>query len=123
MGQAGNAGVVGGAHGAGGVVWFAVPRGGAEPAARRPAARRPAGQARRGPLAAWRRWRGGAQARRDRASLARSAVVAELARELPDEDFGEHLEDSVALYHGGSKPYAEEAEYLDLVEDALDRVG
>ncbi|SCE37342.1 hypothetical protein GA0115236_151626, partial [Streptomyces sp. IgraMP-1] len=63
------------------------------------------------------------QARRDRALLARSAVVAELARELPDEDFGEYLEDAVALYRDGSKPYAEEAEYLDLVADALDRVG
>lgn len=29
----------------------------------------------------------------------------------------------MALYRDGSKPYAEEAEYLDLVADALDRVG
>ncbi|MBF4136101.1 MULTISPECIES: hypothetical protein [Streptomyces] len=104
-------GAVGGAYGAGGVFWFAVERAEAAPAVRR------------GPLAAWRRWRGGAQARRDRALLARSAAVAELARELPDEDFGEYLEDAVALYRDGSKPYAEEAEYLDLVADALDRVG
>ncbi|MGW8946907.1 hypothetical protein [Streptomyces koyangensis] len=111
MGHAASTGTVGGAYGAGGVVWFAVERAGAGPAVRR------------GPLAAWRRWRGEAQARRDRALLARSAVVAELARELPDEDFGEYLEDAVALYRDGSKPHAEEAEYFDLVEDALDRVG
>ncbi|ALM41048.1 hypothetical protein GA0115250_128647 [Streptomyces sp. BvitLS-983] len=111
MGHAMSTGAVGGAYGAGGVFWFAVERAEAAPAGRR------------GPLAAWRRWRGGAQARRDRALLARSAVVAELARELPDEDFGEYLEDAVALYRDGSKPYAEEAEYLDLVADALDRVG
>lgn len=111
MGHAMSTGAVGGAYGAGGVVWFAVGRAEAAPAVRR------------GPLAAWRRWRGGAQARRDRALLARSVVVAELARELPDEDFGEYLEDSVALYRDGSKPHAEETEYFDLVEDALDRVG
>ncbi|WP_436737250.1 hypothetical protein [Streptomyces sp. BBFR102] len=111
MGHAQRVGAVGGAYGADGVAWSALSRAGSGRAGRR------------GPLAVWRRWRDGARPRRDRALLARSAVVAELARDLPDEDFGEYLEDSVALYRDGSKPCAEEAEYLELVEDALDRVG
>lgn len=117
MGHAGSA-----VGGLGGAAWAAAPDVAGAVAGWRPSRSR-GGRARFRPLAAWRRWRDGAQARRDRVLLARSAVVAELVWDLPDEDFGEYLEDAVALYRYGGKPYPEEAEYLELVGDALDRVG
>ncbi|HEX5569286.1 MAG TPA: hypothetical protein VFY14_20610 [Streptomyces sp.] len=46
-------------------------------------------------------------------------VRADLTEELPDEDLGEDLGDLLELYRMGSKPRCEEAEYLELIEDAL----
>jgi hypothetical protein len=50
-------------------------------------------------------------------------VCSELAAELPDEDVGEDLDDCLANYRLGSKPRCEEAEYLALVQDAIDRLA
>lgn len=47
----------------------------------------------------------------------------EIAAELPEEDLGEDLAESLDLYVMGSKPRCEEAEYLDLVQDAVDRIA
>jgi hypothetical protein len=41
--------------------------------------------------------------------------------DLPDEDLGDDLADALDLYVMGSKPRCEEAEYLDLLHDALER--
>ncbi|MCX4236155.1 hypothetical protein [Streptomyces ortus] len=49
-------------------------------------------------------------------------VCSELALDLPDEDLGEYLYDCVDLYRMGSKPRCEEAEYLGMVQDAIDRI-
>ncbi|MFS8204451.1 hypothetical protein ACLVWQ_37990 [Streptomyces sp. CWNU-52B] len=49
-------------------------------------------------------------------------VCSELAVELPDEDLGEYLYDCIELYEMGSKPRCEEAEYLGLVQEAIDRI-
>lgn len=43
--------------------------------------------------------------------------------DLPDEDFAEDLSESLDMYVLGSKPRCEEAEYLELVEDAIDRIA
>ncbi|WP_344324951.1 hypothetical protein [Streptomyces macrosporus] len=43
--------------------------------------------------------------------------------ELPDEDLGEDLRDALELYRPGSKPRCEESEYLEIVEDAADRIA
>ena len=53
----------------------------------------------------------------------RPDVFADLADELPDEDLAEDLHDALDLYEYGSKPPAEEAEYLAALEDALERMG
>jgi hypothetical protein len=50
-------------------------------------------------------------------------VQSELALDLPDEDLCEDLNDALDLYVLGSKPRCEEAEYLELMEDALDRIA
>lgn len=50
-------------------------------------------------------------------------VHTDLACELPDEDLAEDLADSLDLYIPGSKPRCEEQEFLDLVEDAVDRIA
>ncbi|MEU1040286.1 hypothetical protein ACFYP4_23995 [Streptomyces sp. NPDC005551] len=49
-------------------------------------------------------------------------VCSELALDLPDEDLGEDLDDCLALYELGSKPRCEEAEYLGMVRDAIERI-
>ncbi|WP_432094638.1 hypothetical protein [Streptomyces sp. bgisy100] len=74
---------------------------------------------------------------RGRGGRARSAVVpgprdsgedfagrvrSELAADLPDEDLGEELTDCLDMYEMGSKPRCEEVEYLDLVQEAIDRI-
>jgi hypothetical protein len=67
--------------------------------------------------------------RAERATAARCAqhdlagrVQSDLAAELPDEDLQEDLADCLDLYEPGTKPRCEEAEYLLLVRDAIDRV-
>ncbi|MFD7706941.1 hypothetical protein ACFV6E_27045 [Streptomyces sp. NPDC059785] len=50
-------------------------------------------------------------------------MCSELAvDDLPDEDVNEELADCLALYEHGSKPRCEEAEYLGLVQEAIDRI-
>ncbi len=49
-------------------------------------------------------------------------VCSELAADLPDEDLGEYLYDCIDLYEMGSKPRCEEVEYLELVQEAIERV-
>lgn len=49
-------------------------------------------------------------------------VQSELAAELPDEDLGEELADCLTLYDMGSKPRCEEVEFLELVQEAIDRI-
>ncbi|NGN63787.1 hypothetical protein G5C51_07680 [Streptomyces sp. A7024] len=50
-------------------------------------------------------------------------VLEDLAGELPDEDLEENLVESLDLYEMGSKPRCEEVEYLELVEDAIERLA
>jgi hypothetical protein len=50
-------------------------------------------------------------------------VCSELAADLPDEDVGEAPDDCLTMYRLGSKPRCEEAEYLGMVQDAIDRVA
>ncbi|WP_434091292.1 hypothetical protein [Streptomyces flaveus] len=49
-------------------------------------------------------------------------MSSELAVDLPDEDLGEYLYDCIDLYEMGSKPRCEEVEYLELVQEAIERV-
>ncbi|MEV5507736.1 hypothetical protein [Streptomyces orinoci] len=49
-------------------------------------------------------------------------VRSELSDELPDEDLGQDLGDCLDQYHLGSKPRCEEVEYLELVQEAIDRI-
>nr|WP_258564210.1 hypothetical protein [Streptomyces himalayensis] len=49
-------------------------------------------------------------------------VCSELSADLPDEDLGEDLGDVLDLYEMGSKPRCEEAEYLELVQEAIERI-
>ncbi|WP_221353139.1 hypothetical protein [Streptomyces beigongshangae] len=49
-------------------------------------------------------------------------VCSELALDLPDEDLGEYLHDCVDLYEMGSRPRCEEAEFLGMVREAIDRI-
>ncbi|WP_162931211.1 hypothetical protein [Streptomyces sporangiiformans] len=49
-------------------------------------------------------------------------MCSELAADLPDEDLGEYLYDCIDLYEMGSKPRCEEVEYLELVQEAIERV-
>lgn len=56
--------------------------------------------------------------------FAAARIQSDLALDdLPDEDFGEDLSESLDMYVLGSKPRCEEVEYLDLVEDAIDRMA
>lgn len=43
--------------------------------------------------------------------------------DLPEEDLAEDLTESLDMYVLGSKPRCEEAEYLELVEDAIERIA
>ncbi|EST30067.1 hypothetical protein N566_21740 [Streptomycetaceae bacterium MP113-05] len=52
-----------------------------------------------------------------------SPVHEEIAAELPDEDLAEDLADTLDLYRSGSKPWCEEAEFRDLIQDAADRLA
>ncbi|WBB63705.1 hypothetical protein O7599_14805 [Streptomyces sp. WMMC500] len=67
------------------------------------------------------------EARRRRARSTREAfagrVRGDLAAELPDEDLGEDLVESLDLYRMGSKPRCEEVEYLNLVQEAVERMA
>jgi hypothetical protein len=56
-------------------------------------------------------------------SCGRSRVYDEIAADLPDEDLSEDLADTLDLYRSGSKPRCEEAEYQDLIQDAVDRMA
>ncbi|MEU7134570.1 hypothetical protein [Streptomyces sp. NPDC046261] len=49
-------------------------------------------------------------------------VHGDLAAELPDEDLGQDLDDCLDRYVLGSKPRCEEVEYLELVQEAIDRI-
>ncbi|MFI1969533.1 hypothetical protein BLA24_14910 [Streptomyces cinnamoneus] len=49
-------------------------------------------------------------------------VRGDLADELPDEDIGQDLDDCLARYVLGSKPRCEEVEYLEMVQEAIDRI-
>ncbi|MFF7730483.1 hypothetical protein [Streptomyces sp. NPDC008001] len=49
-------------------------------------------------------------------------VCAELADDLPDEDLAQDLDDCLDRYELGSKPRCEEVEYLELVQEAIDRI-
>ncbi|MFC5721827.1 hypothetical protein ACFP1Z_16770 [Streptomyces gamaensis] len=49
-------------------------------------------------------------------------VRGELVAALPDEDLGQELDDCLDTYVLGSKPRCEEVEYLELVQDAIDRI-
>ncbi|WP_229891329.1 hypothetical protein [Streptomyces mashuensis] len=49
-------------------------------------------------------------------------VRGDLAADLPDEDLGQDLDDCLDRYVLGSKPRCEEVEYLELVQDAIDRI-
>ncbi|WP_181786239.1 hypothetical protein [Streptomyces phytophilus] len=68
-----------------------------------------------------------AGARRRRVRSTREAfagrVRGDLAAELPDEDLGEDLVESLDLYRMGSKPRCEEVEYLELVQEAVERMA
>lgn len=50
-------------------------------------------------------------------------IQNDLAVDLPDEDLGEDLTETLDMYVVGSKPRCEEAEYLALVEDAIERIA
>lgn len=50
-------------------------------------------------------------------------VCSELAADLPDEDVAEDLSDCLDNYVLGSKPRCEEVEYLELVQEAMDRIA
>jgi hypothetical protein len=43
--------------------------------------------------------------------------------DLPDEDLCEDLSETLDMYVLGSKPRCEEAEYLELMEDAIERIA
>ncbi len=58
-----------------------------------------------------------------RAPYGRSRVYEDIAADLPDEDLAEDLADTLDLYRSGSKPACEEAEYRDLIQDAVDRMA
>ncbi|MDW8805899.1 hypothetical protein P1P68_14175 [Streptomyces scabiei] len=49
-------------------------------------------------------------------------VCSELSVDLPDEDLGECLSDAMDMYRMGSKPRCEEAEYLGMVREAIERI-
>ncbi|EMF54872.1 MULTISPECIES: hypothetical protein [Streptomyces] len=49
-------------------------------------------------------------------------VCSELSADLPDEDLGECPSDAMDMYRMGSKPRCEEAEYLGMVREAIERI-
>ncbi|MBF6044986.1 hypothetical protein GO001_07075 [Streptomyces sp. NRRL B-1677] len=57
----------------------------------------------------------------DREAFA-ARVCAELADDLPEEDLTQDLDDCLDRYELGSKPRCEEVEYLEMVQDAIDRI-
>ncbi|SCK57502.1 hypothetical protein H181DRAFT_05427 [Streptomyces sp. WMMB 714] len=59
-------------------------------------------------------------AKRDFAARIQSDLALE---DLPDEDFCEDLTETLDMYVVGSKPRCEEAEYLELMEDAIERIA
>ncbi|MBB5121567.1 hypothetical protein [Streptomyces eurocidicus] len=65
--------------------------------------------------------RGAVRGRRPREDFA-AQVCGELSAELPDEDLGQDLDDCLDRYELGSKPRCEEVEYLELVQEAIDRI-
>ncbi|MGP3973303.1 hypothetical protein ACTWQF_04540 [Streptomyces sp. 8N114] len=50
-------------------------------------------------------------------------IYSDLADGLPDEDLTEDLTDSLELYVMGSKPRCEESEYLELMQEAIERMA
>ncbi|MGI5349382.1 hypothetical protein ACQEU8_14450 [Streptomyces sp. CA-250714] len=50
-------------------------------------------------------------------------VYSDLADGLPDEDLTEDLTDALELYVMGSKPRCEESEYLELMQEAIERMA
>ncbi|WP_404815339.1 hypothetical protein [Streptomyces thermolineatus] len=50
-------------------------------------------------------------------------VCGDLSEDLPDDDFGENLDDWLEMYHAGSKPRCEEIEYLNLLREAAERIA
>lgn len=50
-------------------------------------------------------------------------IQGDLAVDLPDEDLAEDLSETLDLYVLGTKPRCEEAEYLELMEDAIERIA
>jgi hypothetical protein len=50
-------------------------------------------------------------------------IAGDLAVDLPEEDLGEDLAETLEAYEPGSKPRCEEAEYLALMEDAIERLA
>ncbi|MEU5833300.1 hypothetical protein ABZ820_06370 [Streptomyces diacarni] len=75
------------------------------------------------PLSRIRRPRIRRAARTDQLSGFAGHVYSDLADGLPDEDLTEDLTDSLELYVMGSKPRCEESEYLELMEDAIERMA
>ncbi|NLU72404.1 hypothetical protein HCC61_06885 [Streptomyces sp. HNM0575] len=56
--------------------------------------------------------------------FAAARIQSDLALDdLPDEDLAEDLSESLDMYVLGSKPRCEEAEYLELMEDAIERIA
>ncbi|WP_407560590.1 hypothetical protein [Streptomyces sp. 184] len=81
-------------------------------------------------VAVWHRRSGrlaaaGARRRRARSTREEFAgrVRGDLAADLPDEDLGEDLVESLDLYRMGSKPRCEEVEYLNLLNEAVERMA
>lgn len=51
-------------------------------------------------------------------------ITGDLALDdLPDEDLSEDLTETLDMYVLGSKPRCEEAEYLELMETAIERIA
>jgi hypothetical protein len=59
-------------------------------------------------------------AKRDFAARIQSDLALD---DLPDEDLSEDLAESLDMYVLGSKPRCEEAEYLELMEAAIERIA
>lgn len=56
-------------------------------------------------------------------TYAGSRAYDDVVDELPEEDLAEVLSDTLDLYRTGSKPEPDEAEYLELIQDAVDRMA
>jgi hypothetical protein len=50
-------------------------------------------------------------------------IRSDLAVDLPEEDLAEDLSETLEAYELGSKPRCEEAEYLELMADAIERIA